>query len=86
MQEDQSFADLEPILSKWLLRLTWIGSIGFFQAVELHRYSSGQTYRPFFGLYASVLFALFAWFVGHAVANIIRRRIAARRRSRSTTA
>jgi hypothetical protein len=85
MQKDESFADLEPILSKWLVRLTWIGSIGFFQAVELHRYSSGLTYRPFFGLYAGVLVALVAWFVGHGVANITRRRLA-RRQSRSTPA
>src|SRR3569833_4550438 len=42
-------------------RLIWIGSIVFFQIVELVRYFNGQTYRPFFGLYAAILFALVLW-------------------------
>jgi len=54
--------DIKPILWKWLVRLIWLGSIGFFQVVELHRYFIGQTYRPFFGLYAGALFALVVWF------------------------
>jgi hypothetical protein len=81
MPENESLADLQPILSKWLVRLIWLGSIGFFQVVELHRYFSGQTYRPFFGLYAGVLFALIAWFTLHAASGIFRRRLA-RRQSR----
>jgi hypothetical protein len=85
MPENESLADLQPILWKWLVRLIWLGSIGFFQAVELQRYSSGLTYRPFFGLYAGVLFALVAWFAVHSAANVGRKR-RARRQSRSTAA
>jgi hypothetical protein len=83
MSEEESFADFQPILWKWLVRLIWVGSIVFFQIVELHRYLNGQTYRPFFGLYAAVLFALVAWFTVHAIASVSRRR-QARRQSRST--
>jgi hypothetical protein len=61
--EDKPFSDLQPILWKWLIRLIWVASIAFFQIVEFNRYLSGQTYRPFFGLYAAVLFALFLWLV-----------------------
>jgi hypothetical protein len=43
-------------------RLIWLGNIGFFQVLELIRYLNGQTYRPFFALYAAALFALVAWF------------------------
>ncbi len=53
--------DLKPILWKWFVRCIWIGSIAFFQYLELHRYLTGQTYRPFFGLYCGVLFALLGW-------------------------
>jgi hypothetical protein len=63
MPEDGPFSDLQPIFWKWLLRLIWVGSIVFFQIVEFNRYLSGQSYRPFFGLYAAVLLALVLWFV-----------------------
>jgi hypothetical protein len=85
MQENESFADLQPILWKWLIRLIWVGSIGFFQAAELHRYSGGLTYRPFFALYTGILVALVTWFVVHTAAETNRRRHA-RRQSRSTAA
>ena len=62
MSNDEPLTDLKPILWKWLVRLIWLGSIGFFQVLELNRYLDGQTYRPFFALYAAVLFALVAWF------------------------
>jgi hypothetical protein len=55
--------DLQPILWKWLVRLIWLSSIVFFQIVELPRYKIGQAYRPFFGIYASVIVALVAWFL-----------------------
>jgi hypothetical protein len=61
MSEDEPFSDLQPILWKWLIRLIWVGSIAFFQIVEFNRYLNGQTYRPFFGLYAAVLLALCLW-------------------------
>jgi uncharacterized membrane protein YfcA len=72
--ESSSNSDLAPILWKWLVRLLWLGSIGLFQGVELHRYLSGQTYRPFFALYAGVLCALVAWFAVSAAAGVSRRR------------
>jgi hypothetical protein len=55
--------DLQPILWKWLIRLIWVSSIIFVQIVEFNRYLSGQTYRPFFSLYAGILLALVLWFV-----------------------
>lgn len=63
-------SDLQPILWKWLIRLIWMGSIVFFQVVELHRYLNDQTYRPFFALYAAVLLALFLWFVVSVLARV----------------
>ncbi len=72
MPDDQSFADLEPILWKWVVRLIWVGSIVFFQILELHRYMSGQTYRPFFGLYVAVLTACFFWFVAKLMTGLHR--------------
>jgi hypothetical protein len=65
--------DLDPILWKWFVRLIWIGSIGFFQALELQRYIEGMAWRPFFGLYASVLFAAVVWFSARLFVNIGRR-------------
>ncbi|MES5483217.1 hypothetical protein QMZ05_10715 [Bradyrhizobium sp. INPA03-11B] len=74
MSEDQSSADLAPIMWKWLVRLIWFGSIGFFQFAEIERYLSGNTWRPFFGLYAGLLFALVIWFMASAIRNIAQRR------------
>jgi hypothetical protein len=71
-------SDLDPILWKWFVRLIWVGSIGFFQAVELQRYCEGLAYRPWFGLYAGVLFALAIWFLASLSANLSRRRMSIR--------
>ncbi len=54
--------DLKPVLAKWLARLIWLGSIGFFQALELQRYLNGLPYRPFFALYAGVICGAVVWF------------------------
>ena len=67
-------SDLDPILWKWLIRLIWVGSILFFQGLELQRYFSGQTCRPFFGLYTAVLVALLLWFVAVLLRDVGRRR------------
>ena len=72
MSEDELLTDLKPILWKWLVRLIWLGSIGFFQTLELIRYFDGQTYRPFFALYAGVLFALVAWFAAKMASVSVR--------------
>jgi hypothetical protein len=40
--------------------------------LELIRYLNGQTYRPFFALYAAALFALVAWFAAKAALAISR--------------
>jgi hypothetical protein len=65
--------DSEPLLPKWLVRLIWFGSIAFFQALEFQRYLDGRSYRPFFGLYAAVIFAAVAWFAARAQADVSRR-------------
>ncbi|MGY3611274.1 hypothetical protein [Bradyrhizobium sp. Leo121] len=75
MSKDESLVDdLKPILWKWLVRLIWLGSIGFFQTLELIRYVNGQTYRPFFALYAAVLAAFVAWFAVKAASVVFRSR------------
>jgi hypothetical protein len=79
MSEDQSSADLQSINWKWLVRLIWFGSISFFQFAELDRYLNGKTYRPFFGLYAGVLFALVTWLIAHAIRDGRQRRLARQR-------
>jgi hypothetical protein len=81
MPEDEPFSDLQPILWKWLIRLIWVGSIAVLQIVEFNRYLSGQTYRPFFGLYAAVLLALVLWFVVSLLARTRRLRPAKRANS-----
>jgi hypothetical protein len=70
----RSEIDSERLLPKWAVRLIWLGSIGFFQALELQRYFNGQSYRPFFGLYAAVLCAVGVWFVARIKAGGSRRR------------
>jgi hypothetical protein len=62
------------ILWKWALRLIWVGSIVFFQALELRRYVCGESYRPFFALYTAVLVSLFLWFLASMMRNLGRRR------------
>jgi hypothetical protein len=66
--------DNQPLLPKWLLLLIWIGSIAAFQGLELHRYLSGLSYRPFFGLYAGLIFAAVVWFALRGVADVSRQR------------
>jgi hypothetical protein len=73
MSDDESLSDLQPILWKWLIRLIWVGSIGFVQIVEFNRYLSGQSYRLFFSLFAGVLLALVLWFVAALVSARKRR-------------
>jgi len=63
-------SDLDPIIWKWFVRSIWLGSIIFFQALEIQRYHEGLTYRPFFGLYVGVLFAFVIWFVAGAFSRI----------------
>ncbi|MCA6106004.1 hypothetical protein [Bradyrhizobium cenepequi] len=66
-------SDLDPILWKWFTALIWIVTIAFFQALELHRYLEGLSYRPFFGLCAGLLFAATAWFSVRLLAYVGRR-------------
>jgi hypothetical protein len=56
-----------------LVASIWLVSIVSFQALELHRYFEGLSYRPFFGLYAGVLFAAVTWFSVKLFAGIGRR-------------
>lgn len=72
--EAQFDLDSEPLLSKWLVRLIWLGSITFFQALEFHRYLIGQSYRPFFGLFAAVICAAVVWFGVRGYADVNRQR------------
>jgi hypothetical protein len=60
---DDIFGDLGPIAWKWLVRLIWLGSIATFETLEILRYRSGQTYRPFFGLFVAAIFASLIWLV-----------------------
>jgi threonine/homoserine/homoserine lactone efflux protein len=46
-----------------LVRLIWLGSIATFEALEILRYWSGKTYRPFFALFVAAIFAFLIWFV-----------------------
>jgi hypothetical protein len=48
---------------KWLVRLIWLGSIATFETLEVFRYWSGKTYRPFFALFAAAICAFLTWFV-----------------------
>lgn len=63
-----------PLLSKWLVRLIWLGSVALFQILELQRYLGGQSYRPFFGLYAALIFATVVWFAVRGYADVRRQR------------
>jgi hypothetical protein len=58
----RSEIDNEPLLPKWLVRLIWLGSIAFFQAIEFQRYLGGLSYRPFFALFTAVICAAVVWF------------------------
>jgi hypothetical protein len=60
---DDLLGDLGPIAWKWLVRLIWLGSIATFEALEVLRYWSGQTYRPFFALFVAAIFACLIWLV-----------------------
>jgi hypothetical protein len=63
-----------PLVSKWQVRLIWLGSIAFFQALEFHRYLVGQSYRPFFALYTAVICAALVWFLVRVCADFSRQR------------
>jgi len=78
METDQKPV-LEPVLAKRLVRLIWLGSIGFFQALEFQRYLNGQPYRPFFALYTGVICGAVVWFGMKAKADMA----AARQQRRS---
>jgi hypothetical protein len=60
---DDLLGDLGPIAWKWLVRLIWLGSIATFEILEVLRYQSGQTYRPFFALFVAAIFASLTWLV-----------------------
>jgi hypothetical protein len=62
--------DLDPIIWKWFVRSIWLGSIIFFQALEIQRYHEGLVYRPFFGLFSGLLFALVTWFAVITFRNV----------------
>ncbi len=76
---DESPEDLRPVAWKWLVRFIWLFSIVIFQALELHRYLNGETYRPVFGLFAAVICALVIWLAANAFRNANQRRQARRR-------
>lgn len=78
---DDLLGDLGPIAWKWLVRLIWLFSIVIFQILELYRYRQGETYRPFFGLYAAAIFALVIWFAASRLRDACQR-IKARRQTR----
>jgi hypothetical protein len=60
---DDLLRDLGPIAWKWLVRLIWLGSIATFEALEVLRYWSGKTYRPFFALFVAAICAFLIWLV-----------------------
>jgi hypothetical protein len=63
---DDLLEDLAPIAWKWLVRLIWLGSVATFETLELLRYWSGNTYRPFFALFAAAIFASLIWLLACA--------------------
>ena len=69
----RSEIDSERLLPKWAVRLIWLGSIAFFQALELQRYFGGLSYRPFFGLYTAAICAVVVWFTARLLAGLSRR-------------
>jgi hypothetical protein len=71
---DDLLGDLAPIAWKWLVRLIWVGSVATFETLELLRYWSGKTYRPFFALFAAAIFALLIWQVACEFRDILQRR------------
>jgi hypothetical protein len=77
----RSEVDNERLLPKWSVRLIWIGSIAFFQALEFQRYLGGLSYRPFFGLYTAVICAVVVWFAARSLS----RRHQSRLRPQSTS-
>jgi hypothetical protein len=71
---DHLLGDLAPIAWKWLVRLIWLGSVATFETLELLRYWSGETYRPFFALFAAAIVALLIWQVACGFRDILQRR------------
>jgi len=60
---DDLLGDLGPIAWKWLVRLIWLGSIATFETLEVLRYWSGKTYRPFFAIFVAAFCAFLIWLV-----------------------
>jgi hypothetical protein len=60
---DDLLGDLSPIAWKWLVRLIWLGSIATFETLEVLRYWSGKTYRPFSALFIAAFCAFLLWLV-----------------------
>jgi hypothetical protein len=60
---DDLLGDLGPIAWKWSVRLIWLGSIATFETLEVLRYWSGKTYRPFFALFAAAFCAFLIWLI-----------------------
>jgi hypothetical protein len=71
---DDLLGDLGPIAWKWLVRLIWLGSIAAFETLELLRYWSGKTYRPFFALCVAAIFAFLIWLTASGFRDMRQRR------------
>jgi hypothetical protein len=71
---DDLLGDLGPIAWKWLVRLIWLGSAATFETLEILRYRSGETYRPFFALFAAAIFACLIWLLACGFRDIRHRR------------
>jgi hypothetical protein len=52
---------------KWFVRLIWLGSIATFETLEIIRYWSGKTYRPFSALFVAAICAFLIWLVARGV-------------------
>jgi hypothetical protein len=66
---DDLLGDMRPIAWKWLVRLIWVGSVATFEALEVLRYRSGQTYRPFFALFVAAICASLIWLAASMFRN-----------------